>query len=204
MALYKPSLAFKSLLESVDDDKINHSQEFLSYRDLIYIYHTHKPTKSLLDLVKMTTLHLPKPPTQTVPKSPEYLALMAKLRREAQEKEYIGLTKPKLEHKTLYDDTLDDIDDIKTISQMQKELKSNLTTIVNILISVASVVYAIWYWTNTSWPLTLGQRVLLCVFFGILVLVAEVVVYMGYLNKIEEAKIRERTTVEIKKVIKQL
>ena len=33
------------------------------------------------------------------------------------------------------------------------------------------------------------------------VLVAEVVVYMGYLNRIEEAKIRERKKKEVKKVV---
>ena len=63
-----------------------------------------------------------------------------------------------------------------------------------------SVAYAIWYWTETSWGLPLSYRVLLSVFFGILVLVAEVVVYMGYLNKIEDARTRERKKKEVKKL----
>ena len=59
-------------------------------------------------------------------------------------------------------------------------------------ISVGSVSYAIWYWTETSWGLPVSYRALLSVFFGLLVLVAEVVVYMGYINKIEDARDKER------------
>lgn len=56
--------------------------------------------------------------------------------------------------------------------------------------------------TASSWRLRDSYRVLLTVFFGLLVLVAEVVVYMGYLNKIEEARQKEYKKTEVKKVIK--
>ena len=41
-------------------------------------------------------------------------------------------------------------------------------------------------------------------FFGLLVLVAEVVVYMGYINKIEDARDKERKKKEVKKVVRSI
>lgn len=72
----------------------------------------------------------------------------------------------------------------------------------NIFVSVASVVYAIWYWTDSSWGIRDSYRILICLFFGILILVAEVVVYLGYLRRVEEAKVKERNKKEVKKVIR--
>ena len=66
------------------------------------------------------------------------------------------------------------------------------------------MVVAIWYWTGSSSNLALHYRVITCLFFGILVLIAEVVVYNSYLNKIEDAKKRERTKKETKKVVKKI
>lgn len=45
---------------------------------------------------------------------------------------------------------------------------------------------------------------ILCLFFGILILVAELVVYNSYLRKISDAKEKERAKIEKKKVVKEI
>lgn len=99
---------------------------------------------------------------------------------------------------------LDSDEEELTPAQMNKQIKEQITTVFNILLSVVSVVFAIWYWSGSSMNIDVPYRVLLCLFFGILVLVAEVVVYNSYLNKIEEARALERSKKEKKKVLKKL
>lgn len=91
-----------------------------------------------------------------------------------------------------------------TPSQMSKQIREQITTIFNILLSVVSVVWAIWYWSSSSTRIATHNRIFLCLFFGVLVLVAEIVVYNSYLKKIEEAKITERKKREKKTVVQKL
>ncbi|AJS30722.1 AQG_2a_G0032570.mRNA.1.CDS.1 [Saccharomyces cerevisiae] len=95
-------------------------------------------------------------------------------------------------------------DDELTPSQINKLIKEQVTTVFNVLVSVISVVVAIWYWTGSSTNFPVHVRLLLCLFFGILVLVADVVVYNSYLKKLEEAKVKEKTKVEKKKVLSKI
>lgn len=95
-------------------------------------------------------------------------------------------------------------DDELTPSQINKQIKEQVTTVFNVLVSVISVVVAIWYWTGSSTNFPIHVRLLLCLFFGILVLVADVVVYNSYLKKLEEAKLKEKTKVEKKKVLSKI
>ncbi|AJS30422.1 AAC_HP2_G0032010.mRNA.1.CDS.1 [Saccharomyces cerevisiae] len=95
-------------------------------------------------------------------------------------------------------------DDELTPSQINKQIKEQVTTVFNVLVSVISVVVAIWYWTGSSTNFPIHVRLLLCLFFGILVLVADVVVYNSYLKKLEEAKVKEKTKVEKKKVLSKI
>ncbi|EGV64724.1 Vacuolar ATPase assembly integral membrane protein [Yamadazyma tenuis] len=181
---------------------LKNNDGYLSHKDLIRFYHKFKPTSSLLDLIKLSQIHLPnKNVVESKPKTKEYLQLMERLRLNAKETEYRKLVTARADYDTLYEDKSHEV---QTPAQMNKEIKNYLTTIVNILISVASVVYAIWYWTASSWALPDSYRVLMCLFFGLLVLVAEVVVYLGYLNKIDTARTVERKKKEVKKVLKTL
>mmetsp|Transcript_2637 Transcript_2637/g.3093 ORF Transcript_2637/g.3093 Transcript_2637/m.3093 type:complete len:209 (-) Transcript_2637:886-1512(-) len=179
------------------------SNAFVSHQNLVLFYKDYKPTPTFIALIRSTKLYTPNlnVSNESTPKSKAFIKSMEQLRLKEKEEEYQKLIKPKQEFDTLYDNSLDDI---MTPAQAHKEIKSQLTTIVNILISVGSVVYAIWYWTDSSMKLQDGYRILLCLFFGILVLVAEVVVYMSYLNKIEEAKVKERNKLEVKKLVKTL
>lgn len=179
----------------LNNDKLDHNQ-------LVQLYEKYHPTKSLLALIQTTKLTIPNKNVQeSKPKTREYTRLMERLRLEAKEKEYKQLSQPKVDYDMLYEPTGEEP---MTPAQMNKELKNYVTTIINILLSVVSVAYAIWYWTDTSWKLETSYRVLLSLFFGLVVLVAEVVVYLGYLNKIEEARKAERKKKEVKKVIKTI
>lgn len=179
------------------------SNAFISHQNLVLFYKDYKPTPTFIALIRSTKLYTPNlnASNESTPKSKAFIKSMEQLRLKEKEEEYQKLIRPKQEFNTLYDNSLDEI---MTPAQAHKEIKSQLTTIVNILISVGSVVYAIWHWTDSSMKLQDGYRILLCLFFGILVLVAEVVVYMSYLNKIEEAKVKERNKLEVKKLVKTL
>lgn len=184
-----------------DEKNVLLSLPSITKTNLIHFYNRCKPTATLLQLMKTTKITLEnKNVVEPQPKSKEFLKSMEHLRLMAMEQEYQRLVNPKPAMGTLYEDKLDE--EPYNPARAHKEVKSHITTMFNILISVASVVYAIWYWTNSSWKLRDSYRVLLCLFFGILILVAEVVVYMAYLNKIEAARVKERLKKEVKRVVK--
>ncbi|SMN18858.1 similar to Saccharomyces cerevisiae YKL119C VPH2 Integral membrane protein required for vacuolar H+-ATPase (V-ATPase) function, although not an actual component of the V-ATPase complex [Maudiozyma saulgeensis] len=135
--------------------------------------------------------------------SKEFKEQLEKLRLVQQENDYQRLVSREKETNSLVHVKEGDELDLSP-AQINKQIKEQVTTIFNILLSVLSVIFAIWYWTGTSMRIDIPYRILLCLFFGILVLVAEVVVYNSYLNKIDDARKKERSKVEKKKVIKTL
>ncbi|CAI4580467.1 BDC_1c_G0032450.mRNA.1.CDS.1 [Saccharomyces cerevisiae] len=120
------------------------------------------------------------------------------LKYQEQELEYQSMVK---RSKSVF--SLQEEDEL-TPSQINKQIKEQVTTVFNVLVSVISVVVVIWYWTGSSTNFPIHVRLLLCLFFGILVLVADVVVYNSYLKKLEEAKVKEKTKVEKKKVLSKI
>ncbi|CAI4963709.1 ANL_collapsed_G0032610.mRNA.1.CDS.1 [Saccharomyces cerevisiae] len=120
------------------------------------------------------------------------------LKYQEQELEYQSMVK---RSKSVF--SLQEEDEL-TPSQINKQIKEQVTTVFNVLVSVISVVVAIWYWTGSSTNFPIHVRLLLCLFFGILVLVADVVVYNSHLKKLEEAKVKEKTKVEKKKVLSKI
>ncbi|SCV01587.1 LAME_0G17194g1_1 [Lachancea meyersii CBS 8951] len=120
-----------------------------------------------------------------------------RLRLELNEQEYQEMVKR--DGLTTFHD-----EDNLTPAQMNKQVKEQVTTVFNILVSVVSVVFAAWYWSGSSAGMKPHNRIILCLFSGILILVAEVVVYNSYLRKIDEARKREKSKREVKTVIKQL
>ncbi|ODQ81832.1 hypothetical protein BABINDRAFT_32012 [Babjeviella inositovora NRRL Y-12698] len=174
------------------------TKDYITHSELFEFYKSQSPTPAFADLLKSTSVYKPAKIVEEVPKTKEYLKTMRQLRLRKEEEDYQRLVNP---HVSTYDQNSLREDAPLTPAQATKELKSQITTIINILLSVGSVVYAIWYWTNTSWKLNDAYRVLLCLFFGILVLVAEVVVFNGYLTKIDDAKKTERRKKEVKSVV---
>lgn len=134
--------------------------------------------------------------------SPEFKKELETLNLQRQELEYQNLIKKRRLSSQIVGNTNEE-EEI-TLATLNKAIREQITTVFNVLVSVASVVVAIWYWTGSSSNLALHYRVITCLFFGILVLIAEVVVYNSYLNKIEDAKKRERTKKETKKVVKKI
>ncbi|RKP32701.1 putative vacuolar ATPase assembly integral membrane protein [Metschnikowia bicuspidata] len=178
------------------------SQKEISHTNLVAFYKRCCPTPSLLLLLNTTKMVPRKNTPVNPPKTKEFLRFMEWLRLVKMEHAYQQLVNPKPALGTLYENMLDE--EPYNPARAHKEVRSHITTIFNIFISVASVVYAIWYWTHTSWRLRDSYRVLLCLFFGIVVLVAEVVVYMGYLNKIDAARAKERLKKEVKSVVRRV
>lgn len=153
-------------------------------------------------------------------KTDEYKALMSRLRAEEREKEYRTLLKR--------GDAEGGVDGIGSyafiaggndaarlagsVGQTAKEVKHQLTTIVNILITVVSAGYAVWYWSGNSMGLSrdtggasnMGIRVLLSLFAAVLVLIAEVVVFGGYLRKVDDARTKENALVEDRSVVQTI
>lgn len=207
MTKFEITSALKQVIENSElpSDSIEKllSSKYISHENLILFYKDYQPTATLIDFIKLSNLHTPNVNTRndSVPKTKEFIESMKKLRLKYKEEEYQRMVNPNPIYDTLYDNMF-----VEPLSpaQAHKELKNQITTIINIMISVGSVVYAVWYWTDSSMKMQDSYRVLLCLFFGILILVAEVVVYLGYLNKIEEAKIKERKKVEIKKLVKTI
>lgn len=132
--------------------------------------------------------------------SPEFKKELEKLEYKQQESSYQDLVKKS----NLNGSVAGKDSDVLTPAQMAKEIREQMTTVFNILVSVVSVVFAVWYWSGSSTWLPLHYRVILCLFFGILILVAELVVYNSYLRKISDAKEKERAKIEKKKVVKKI
>lgn len=186
------SAALEKYFESSKTPVLDHSSledysSAISHNDLILLAkHT---SVSLSQLTRGTQVYFP-PKKAPPPKSKEYMKLMEKLRAQQQEKEY----------QELLGNRYNDEPDI-TPGKAVKELREQLSTIVNIAVSVGSVAFAIWYWTGTSTHWSMSARTLLSLFAAILVLVAETVVYLGYKNKIAEAQAVEKAKKEIKEVV---
>lgn len=178
------------------------SGDTLDHNLLLQWYQSSAESTSLLNVLQMTRLVLPRVLQEDpTPKTPEYEAMMAKLRLKQAEVEYQRLVRPKPEYETLHET---DFTSMPLAAQQAKEVKNQITTIINVLVSVASVAYAAWYWTGSSWGLDPVWRVLFMVLAGLLVLIAEVVVYMGYIRRVDEARTRERAKKEVKKVVERI
>ncbi|KAK9348460.1 endoplasmic reticulum-based factor for assembly of V-ATPase-domain-containing protein [Lipomyces starkeyi] len=84
----------------------------------------------------------------------------------------------------------------------KKEIKQQISVIINVMFSVVSVAFAMWTWGGSS--LNTGKRLLLSMLAGLVVLVAEVALYMGYIQRIDDARKKEKRTKEVKEVIRRV
>ena len=159
---------------------------FISHKDLIVLSKT--TSYSLSKLVVNSSIYHP-PKAQPAPKTAEYLKLMEQLRLQQQEREYQELVGVSFKSEA---------DRIETPGAMVKEVKEQLSTIVNVLLSVFSVGYAVWYWSGTSTHWAVPTRTLMSVLASLLVVVAETGVYLGYKYRISEARKAEQAKQEVK------
>lgn len=146
---------------------------------------------SLNTLLHGTKVYFAPPPPKPEP-SEAYKALMAKLRLDQERRDYRALL-AKQEAESLQaagapqDDELEGQDDISP------------SLVFNMLLSVVMCAVAAFYMTRW-WPND-GVRVLVALGVAIVVGVAEVTVYAGYLRKVDESRRKERAKRERKEVI---
>ncbi|OAA57754.1 ATPase, vacuolar ER assembly factor, Vma12 [Cordyceps fumosorosea ARSEF 2679] len=158
-------------------------------------------------------------PTQVIPRftfsyikpqSPEYLALMAKLRREEDARAYERMINPPIPletfkhrfpdaarsfaaaNKPTSDTDLGD-DDVT-----YNEIHRQVMLLINFLVSIAGVAATLWI-LGRWW--SLPARLFLTMGGSILVAIAEVAVYGGYVWRLGEAKRKEDTRPERKEVV---
>ncbi|KIM98181.1 hypothetical protein OIDMADRAFT_32079 [Oidiodendron maius Zn] len=174
----------------------------------------HRP-RSLDSLLRGARVYSPPPESKPEPgfQTSEYKALMARLRREAEERSYHRMTNPASPMETfaqrfplssaahafassnqpMSSSDLDD-DDI-TYADVNRQV----TLIFNVLVSIVACAGAIWVvarWWETP------ARLALSLGGSLLVGVAEVVVYSGYIRRVSEAKKKEKDIKEVKEVVK--
>ncbi|KAI5295654.1 hypothetical protein KEM52_000669 [Ascosphaera acerosa] len=165
----------------------------------------------------------PPPPKPSTEKTPEFLALMARLRAEQEAREYRDMLQRKA---SLAAGPATAASSTETTSQEEEEEDPlDPSLVVNILVSVIFTGFAI-YWAISNFRMparmlsfltpsnpslehealypgarnTLPARVFISLFAAIAVGVAEVVIYASYLRKIKAAKARERKLVERKTI----
>lgn len=190
------SLKLSILLEIIEKD----SQFSKQHEDL---------QKVLFSEDNPLTFVYPKPYVPGSSYTKEFKEQLARLKMQEEEREYRAMVS-KTEEKFSLKNGFQNISnyspdpankDELTPIEINKQIKEQVTTIFNILVSVLSVIWAVWYWSGKY--VGVGYKIILCLAFGVLVLVAEIVVYNSYLRKIDEAKTVERNKKITKKVIKK-
>lgn len=157
-------------------------------------------------LLRNTTLYMPPPPPKKQ-QSPEYHALMARLRAEEEARSYERMLHPPPTRETFtqrfpgsrshmptgFSIGVDEVDDVS-----YEEVHRQVILIINVLISIVCVAVFIWV-AARRW--TVGKRLGLSMGGAFAVAVAEVVVYSGYVRKVQEAKFAEKKKPEIKQIV---
>lgn len=124
---------------------------------------------------------------------------MARLRREEEEREYkrmlldadkVGLPEHEVNAAASWDDEF-----------TWREVKDQIAVIFNMLFSTFATAAAVWL-VAWSWETTL--RLGLAFTSALVVLIAEVVIYAGYLRRIEESKAKEKRKPERKRIVQVL
>lgn len=106
-------------------------------------------------------------------------------------KEELKSIKKKQILKDIYNKNVDNGEEEKqqSMQEIHKEIKEQLTTIVNIFLTVISCIVACWYWTPF---MNISYRLILCIFVGLLVLIADVVVYNSFQRNIKTSKSKKQ------------
>ncbi|KAG9202269.1 hypothetical protein G6514_004477 [Epicoccum nigrum] len=162
--------------------------------------------KTLNALLLNTTIYVPPPPPKKQ-QTPEYLALMARLRKEEEARSYERMLNPPPTRETFtnrfpgarsrvpehFSIGVDEVDDVS-----YEEVHRQIILIINVLVSVVCVAVFVWI-AARHW--SVGKRLGLSMSSALAVAIAEVVVYSGYVRKVQEAKQAEKKKPEIKEIV---
>lgn len=188
---YLASLSPASLATVSDADTIPipiNTQDPISHRKLVVLSRLQikdGKLRSLDELLRGTAIYIPPPPAKPEP-SPEYVALMARLRREQEQREYAALISKQrsLNGAGEYEDDEDSLSPSLVLNML-----------LSVIIFAAAVFHLTKWWSND------GIRVLFSLGSSISVGIAEVVLYSIYLTKVKMAKVKERGKKEKKTLI---
>lgn len=188
---YQLPPALTQHLDSLPHGATIRDRQWITTNDLLYIHKTHLKHIPLSTLLRGLSPY--SGPKNTTPKyTPQFQAQLDKLRLQLEEEEYQQIVN---RGKTKIDD------DYMTPAQITKQINSYITNIVNVFVTVGATVWATWHWTgNNPIMFPLHYRVLLCLFFGLLLLVADVVVLNSFFRKIDEAKQVEKRKKVVTKI----
>ncbi|KAJ4334795.1 hypothetical protein N0V87_006599 [Didymella glomerata] len=162
--------------------------------------------RTLAALLLNTTLYIPPPPPKPT-QTPEYHALMARLRASQEQQTYEAMLNPPPTRESFssrfpnarnrmpphFSIGVDEVDDVS-----YEEVHRQIILIINVLISVVCVAVFVWV-AARHW--SVGKRLGLSMGSSVAVAVAEVVVYSGYVRKVAEAKRVEKKKPEIKEIV---
>lgn len=161
---------------------------------------------TLSALLQNTSVYIPPPPPKKQ-QTPEYLALMARLRAEQEALSYERMLHPQPTRESFkqrfpHAPEPFSIGSSQTVEEddiSYEEVHRQIILIINILVSVVAVGIFVWvaarYWT-------VGKRLGLAMGSALAIAVAEVAVYAGYVRKVKDAKQREKKKPEIKQIVK--
>jgi hypothetical protein len=209
--LHQISALQSSLNEpSLQDPKVGKPISHLQVLDLSHKLKNSNAIPYHLDiLLRGSHVYIPPPPPKPEPTA-EYKALMARLRRAAEAREYSQLTSPIPPAET-YSKNLPSTspafafasteayietspDDEMTYADVNRQL----TLIFNVLVSIVACSVALWMvskWWSTPARLALSMG------GSVVVALAEVGVYFGYIRKVKEAVKEEKKVMEVKEVV---
>ncbi|KAG6052148.1 hypothetical protein E4U39_003771 [Claviceps sp. Clav50 group G5] len=170
----------------------------------------HQTRPSLELLLRGSQVYSPPPPPKSEP-SYEYKALMARLRREEAQRAYDRMVNPPPKVETFHDrfptsaqafsqvnrpvHAADLGDDDVTLQDVHRQVM----LIINFMVSILGVAGTLWV-TSRWW--SVAARILLTLGGSIVVAIAEVAVYSGYMWRMEQGKQKQKATKEVKHVVK--
>ncbi|KAK0625210.1 endoplasmic reticulum-based factor for assembly of V-ATPase-domain-containing protein [Bombardia bombarda] len=167
---------------------------------------------SLEKLLKGSRVYVPPPPPKPEP-SDEYRALMARLRRGEEQRAYERMMNPgppmetfsqrypsgaAMAHAFAEANRPSREEDLGDDDVTYNDVHRQLTLILNIVVSILGVAATLWIlarWWSTP------ARLFLTMGGSLLVGIAEVVVYSGYIWHLGEAKKKDKTFKEVKEVL---
>lgn len=180
---------------------------------------------TLEQLLRGASVYIPPPPPKPEPaclliqfpsyeanqvQSPEYKALMARLRRQEEARSYERMMNPAPKHETFKDrypfsaaafaeaNRPTSASDTGEEDIAMEEVHKQVTLIINFLVSIAGVAGTLWV-TARWW--SLPARLFLTMGGSILVAIAEVVVYNAYLWKMDEGRKKLGKVKEVREVV---
>ncbi|POR31593.1 Uncharacterized protein TPAR_08190 [Tolypocladium paradoxum] len=195
-----------SLAEPAVGRPISHGQVVDLWKRLQSSQHS---PHSLEKLLQGSRVYVPPPPPKPQP-SDEYKALMARLRREEAARAYERMVNPPPRVETFNDrfptaaqsfaavnrptSNADLGDDDVTLSEVHRQV----LLILNFLVSIIGVAATLW--VLARWW-SLPARLFLTMGGSIVVAIAEVGVYQGYVWRMSQSKSRQKAVKEVKEVV---